>query len=84
MPKCCRCWKLFHPDYCVTLDENDKAHSCIFCHTGKKEITIEDTETGEPIGKVTKELAEENYILWLKDMSERPNVRKIVRPDKKG
>ena len=77
MPKCVTCDKVFHPDMCVEVDEFSKACKCVFCYTGKNEITVED-EDGKPQYTVSRVQAIENYDRYLKQLSENEKVRKIM------
>ena len=68
MPKCVKCDKFFHPDFCVLVPNDDKACKCVFCHIEKKVVTIEDEETGKPVKTVTKKEAVEEYRRYVHDL----------------
>lgn len=78
MPKCQICDKLYHPDWCVVVDEDTQAVKCAFCYTGKDELTLENELTGETIEKVTKDEASKNYKMYLREISEKRNVKEII------
>ena len=68
MPKCVKCDKYFHPDYCVVVNEEDKACKCVFCYTEKKTVTVEDKETGQTDKVLTKTEAEDAYKRYIQDL----------------
>ena len=80
MPKCVTCDKFFHPDMSVLLEPDNEANKdckCVFCYTGKSEITIEE-ETGRPAYKVTKREAIENYRVYVAKLKDDPKVAKVL------
>lgn len=77
MSKCVKCDQFFHPDYVVIIDENTNAVSCVFCHTGNTSVTIRDEDSGEE-KTVTKQEANRKYLIYLKELEENPNVKKIL------
>jgi hypothetical protein len=69
MPKCVKCDKFFHPDFCVEVPDSDPVVcKCVFCHIEKKEVTVEDEETGKPVKTLTKAEAEEEYRRYVHDL----------------
>jgi predicted dithiol-disulfide oxidoreductase (DUF899 family) len=79
MPKCIKCDKYFHPDYCVEVPESDPVVCrCVFCHTDRKEITIEDEETGIVEKKVTKREAEDSYKRYIQDLRYSEKVANVL------
>jgi len=55
----------------------NKACKCVFCYTGKPEITIEE-ESGKPSYKVTKAEAIENYRVYVAKLKNDPKVAKVL------
>ncbi len=78
MPKCVKCDKFFHPDYCVVVNEVNNACKCVFCYTEKKQVTVEDEETGKPEKVVTKKAAEEEYRRYIKDLRMSDKVADVL------
>ena len=78
MPKCVKCDKYFHPDFCVVVNEEDKACKCVFCYTEKKAITVEDEKTGRVDKKVTKVQAEDEYRRYVQDLRYSDGVAEIL------
>ena len=60
MSKCVRCGNLFHPDFCLIIDESDNSTECVFCHLNKNTVTIKRDE-GEGEKEVTKDEASNKY-----------------------
>jgi hypothetical protein len=83
MPKCVTCDKFFHPDMSVIVNEADKACKCVFCYTGKQEITIEEDD-GKPSYNVTKGEAIENYRIYINKLKNDPKVAKVLTGNKKS
>lgn len=80
MPKCTVCGNMFHPDWVLSVD--DKVYKCMFCQADKKELTIENEKTGEPVYTVTKEQAIKDYDVYIKKIMEKDTVKKIIKGDK--
>lgn len=78
MSVCVKCNQFHHPDYCVVIDEENNACKCVWCYLDKNEITIEDTETGRLIKKLTKKEANKEYMEYLRKVSDNPNIRQIL------
>jgi hypothetical protein len=78
MPKCVKCEKYYHPDYCVVIDEVTEACKCAWCYTDKKEITIEDEETGVVEKKLTKRQAEDQYKRYIHDLRYSEKVADVL------
>lgn len=69
MPKCVKCEQYLHPDFCVEVPESDPVVCrCVFCHTEKKTITIEDEETSVVERVVTKKQAVDEYKRYIQDL----------------
>jgi len=85
MPKCFKCGKFYHPDYCIDIApyENNSLKICVFCKTNKKEVTIED-ENGREILKVTKRDAERNYAAYIKKLTEKREIAHLIRTGDKS
>jgi hypothetical protein len=85
MPKCVSCDKFFHPDMSVLMrpGTEDKACKCVFCYTGKSEITVEE-ENGKPSYKVTKNQAIENYRIYVAKLKDDPKVSKVLTGNAKS
>lgn len=76
---CQTCHCMVHPDYRVKIDEfNDLIYRCVWCATNKKEITLENKDTGKPEGTLTKKEAVDAYRIYLKKLSESEKIRKIL------
>lgn len=78
MPKCVKCFKLFHPDWMV--EENlrgDDVVICCFCKMDKTELTVEG-EDGKLREMVTKDQAARNYLKYLDDLSKKPKIAEIL------
>lgn len=78
MPKCVKCDQYLHPDWMIEIDEATKACRCVYCHTDKTEITIENEETGEIIERVPKREAVMRYKKYLKDLTEDEKIKKVM------
>lgn len=76
-PTCVQCTKVFHPDFCVVVDEQTNVCKCVFCYMNKSEVTIEGAN-GEIVDRINKKEAHENYIRYLKDLKNKPAVRKVL------
>ena len=85
MPKCVTCDKFFHPDMSVLMrpDTEDKACKCVFCYTGKSEVTVEESN-GKPSYKVTKVEAIENYRIYVAKLKDDPKVSKVLTGNEKS
>lgn len=85
MPKCVatNCQKYFHPDFCVQMEPgvDGSPCKCVWCYTGKTEITVSDDD-GKPLYTVTKKEAEDNYKRYIQDLKESDKVAKILTRDK--
>jgi len=77
MPKCYKCTNFFHPDFSLLIDQINGIYECVFCHTGKDTITIIDKQNGNEI-EVKKHHAINQYIEYLKTMSQTKNVKSII------
>jgi hypothetical protein len=77
MSFCAKCEKMYHPDFCVIVDEQTNATFCVWCYTGKDEVIIEG-ESGEIVDRVSKKEAQENYARYLKDLKDNPKIRRIL------
>lgn len=75
MPQCTMCRHYFNSDFTIMVD--DDVYKCVWCHTGNKEITIKDENTGEE-KKFTKDQATRQYLAYLRRLRENPNVQKII------
>ena len=86
MPKCVTCDKYFHPDFSVLLkpDTEDKACKCVFCYTGKSEVTVADAEDGKPDYKINKAQAIENYRIYVAKLKDDPKVSKVLTGNELG
>lgn len=78
MPKCVKCMKMYHPDWCFEQEiRGDVVVVCNFCRIDKNELTVED-EDGNITETVTKEEASRNYLKYLDDLSKKPSIAKIL------
>lgn len=80
MPKCCTCDKYFHPDFSVLMEPDNEANKdckCVFCYTGKSEVTVAE-EDGKPSYTVTKAEAIENYRVYVNKLKNDPKVAKVL------
>jgi hypothetical protein len=80
MPRCVKCDKFFHPDYSVLMnpDTEDKACKCVFCYTEKKQVSIQDEETGKTEKVVTKKQAEEEYRRYIHDLRHEEKIIDVL------
>ncbi|MDX9691797.1 MAG: hypothetical protein RBT45_05015 [Acholeplasmataceae bacterium] len=82
MPKCVKCFGLYHPDWCV--EENirgDEVIICCFCKMDKNELTVVD-DNDKIVEVITKEQAKKNYLKFLDDLSKKPKIAEILVKDK--
>ena len=83
MPKCVKCLKMYHPDWCIEQNiRGDDVIVCKFCRIDKDVLTIED-EDGKTIQTVNKKEASINYLKYLDELSTKPNIAKIIAENKK-
>lgn len=82
MPQCVTCRKFLGPNYCIIVNENTDEKQCVFCYTGKDEITLEDDSGGER--KITKQEAMKKYQDYLKKMYHSEKVQNLVNPAAKS
>ena len=83
MPKCVKCFDLFHPDWMV--EENirgDEVVICCFCKMDKNELSVID-ENDKITEVVTKDQAKRNYLKYLDDLSKKPKIAEILVKAKK-
>jgi len=82
MPKCVKCYGVFHPDMCIEQEiRGNEVIVCKFCRVDKNVLTIEDKD-GNFIETITKEEARRNYLKYLDDLSKKPNIAKILSEGK--
>lgn len=75
---CVTCDAMVHPDYRVKIDEfNDLAYKCLWCHTGKKHITLVDEKTNEET-YLSKRECVEAYQKYLNKLTQDPKIRKLM------
>lgn len=79
MPKCVTCDKFFHPDFSVMMEPDNEQSpcKCVFCYTGKPEVTIAEDD-GKPSYTVTKAEAIENYRVYINKLKNDPKVAKVL------
>jgi len=84
MPRCVKCYKDFHPDWCVeTVIRGDKVIVCCFCHVEKDILTVTDKD-GNLLENVSKDQANVKYRKYLEDLSRQPKIAEIlVKAEKK-
>lgn len=75
MARCTSCGWYYHPDFCLMVD--DDVFKCVWCYSGKKEITIKDETTGEE-KKFTKEQATRQYLEYLRRLKDQPEIQRII------
>ena len=85
MPKCVTCDKYLHPDFSVLLkpDTEDKACKCVFCYTGKSEVTVSGAD-GKPDYTIGKREAIENYRIYVAKLKDDPKVSKVLTGNEKS
>jgi hypothetical protein len=73
MPKCVVCSNLLPPQYMIEMPNVETTEEiplkCIFCHTGKPEVTVVEDATHRE-EKYTKQQCIEDYKTMLKMMKE--------------
>lgn len=70
MPKCVKCFEFFPPQYMIQLpSEEEVILECVFCTTGKNEVTVVEDATNRE-EKYTKQQCIEDYKIMLKMMKE--------------
>lgn len=68
-PRCIKCDQYLHPDYCVEVPDSEPVVCrCVFCHTEKKEITVEDETTKVAEKTITKKQAVDEYKRYVHDL----------------
>lgn len=83
MPRCVRCMKDFHPDWCIeTVIRGDNVVVCCFCKVEKNILTVTDDD-GNIVENVTKDQANRNYLKYLDDLSQKPAIAEILVKAKK-
>jgi len=82
MPKCIKCGARLHPDFCLLINEHVEKCQCVFCYTGKNEVTIQD-ENGNDIRKVSKQEAINKYAEYINELCEKRNIKSIIETGKK-
>lgn len=82
MPKCVKCMKMYHPDWCFEQEiRGDEVIVCTFCRLDKTELTVEH-EDGTVSETVTKDEASRNYLKYLDELSRKPKIAKILSENK--
>ena len=82
MPKCVKCMKMYHPDWCIEQTiRDDDVIVCKFCRVDKNELTVED-ENGNLTEIVTKDQASMDYLKYLEGLSKKPEIAKILSESK--
>lgn len=83
MPKCVQCELTFPPNYCVDVGEGEEvAAKCVYCHTGKNEVTVVLEEEGNREVKMTKKDCVEKYARFLKKVYQSKNIQDILKRSK--
>lgn len=78
MPRCVKCFKDFHPDWCIEQNiRGDNVIVCMFCRVDKDVLTVTG-EDGSIVENVTKDQANRNYIKYLEDLSRKPAIADIL------
>ena len=84
MPECVKCFNRFHPDWCVEETiRGDDVIICVFCKVDKESLTVTD-ENDKVVEVVSKQQAVARYKQWLLDLSQKPNIAKILTEAKKS
>ena len=65
-------------------ETENKACKCVFCYTGKSEVTVANKEDGRPDYKVTKRQAIENYRIYVAKLKDDPKVSKVLTGNEKS
>ena len=81
MPKCIKCSKFYHPDFCIETEiRNDLITNCLFCYLNKDKLTIEN-EDGSIDRIVTKKESERDYKIYLKKLMENKKIKNLIIGD---
>lgn len=78
MPKCVKCFRLYHPDWMVVEEiRGDEVNVCNFCKVDKDTLTIVD-ENDNIVETVSKDQASRNYLKYLDDLSRKPKIAEVL------
>lgn len=77
--KCVTCNGLFPPGM-TEFTEDGKAAKCHFCIQDKKKIEFVDPESGQSV-TYSKQHVIDEYDRYLKQVSENPDVKKLIVDD---
>lgn len=82
MPKCVKCMKVYHPDWCIEQEiRGDNVIVCKFCRVDKQTLTVEN-EDGSVKEVVSKDKASRDYLQYLDDLTRKPEIAKIIAENK--
>ena len=76
MGLCRKCRKFYPPDF---IEEKNGVDMCIWCNREVEYITYK--KDGKP-KKATKEEIAKEYKMFLNELADRKNVKKLLEPDK--
>lgn len=76
--RCVLCKDLFPPGY-TNITEDGKANKCLFCERETDSIVLTTPETGTM--QITKKKIVDDYLKYLKQVAENPNIKKMVIDD---
>lgn len=76
MAQCVTCNQIFPPSFTQPTSDY-KAAKCVFCEREISSVTITDPRTGQDVTYTKQEVVDE-YLKYLKEMSERPDIKKLI------
>lgn len=79
MAQCCICNKILPPGYTNPTEDN-KAAKCLFCERETDTLTLQNPENGL-IQTYTKQQVADEYMKYLRQIKENPDVKKLIVDD---
>lgn len=86
MPKCIKCKKFFHPDFCVDVEspfikKEEEVKMCVFCHLNLKEVTAQFPDGDK---KISKQQAINEYKRYIDHLSKNRKIDHLIKTGTKS
>ena len=74
MGQCVKCRGFYYPELMVYADKKKKDQMCLFCKTEKQAVEF---GVGDRKCQITKEQAQKDYKIFLKQLAEKPTIKNL-------